>query len=430
MAATISSAGDGVITASAATVATGATVTASVGDWLVVLVAVDNSGTNGAEPITNVVDSDAINSYTERAVINYDPGAASAGATLGIFTCSVTSALSNDTVTCNLSPNGTQAGIQVYRVQPGASEVVSFIACDTTGVTGNATSYTAATISVTSGDIIFGAASIETDDTVTGDTDTTNGSWSTILTRLGDGGADAAAMSCSSQHKTTTGTGNQDWACTTATARDSARTYLVIRSAVPANQTLVCTAPVLTYSAPTLTFKVNANLAATAPIVTLSSPAAVLDAGNTNLVCTAPTIILTASGTVLDPGNTNLVATAPVLTFSATATLGVGAPQTLVCTAPVVTISAPTVVKIAGNTNLVATAPTQTMTAPIAALIAGLATLVATSPTLVFSAPTALLDVVGGAEPPVHRSNRRPIAIGRRNRQTPLSEPPPTLLIY
>jgi hypothetical protein len=41
-------------------------------------------------------------------------------------------------------------------------------------------------------------------------------------------------MSCSSQYKITTGTGDQAWACTTASARDSAATYLVLRSAVAA----------------------------------------------------------------------------------------------------------------------------------------------------------------------------------------------------
>lgn len=234
MAATISDLANGVSAVAAASLATGATVTAAVGDWLVVLVAASNDGSAGASSISGVVDSDAVNTYTQRAIVNYDPGAAGAGATLGVFTCQVTQALSGDTITANFSPNTSEKSIQVYRVQPGASEAISFIACDATGVTGNATSHAAATVAVDSGDIIFGAAAIETDDAVTGDTDSDNGAWSSILTRLADGGADAATMSCSSQYKTTTGTGNQAWACSTVSARDSARTYLVIRSAVPA----------------------------------------------------------------------------------------------------------------------------------------------------------------------------------------------------
>lgn len=230
MAITIAAEGNGTSTATTATQATGATVDAALGDWVVVFVAAANDGTNGASSIASVVDSTGVNVYVQRAIINYDPGAAGAGATLGIYTSLVISALVSGTVTANFSPDTTQKAIQVYKATPGALEVISFVAADTTGVAGNATEHAAATVSVASGDAIFGAAAIETDDTVTGDTDTDNGSWSTILTRLADGGADAATMSCASQYKVATGTGNQTWSCTTATGRDSARTYIVLRS--------------------------------------------------------------------------------------------------------------------------------------------------------------------------------------------------------
>lgn len=216
------------------TCATGATVTASVGDGLVVIAASSNDGSGGAASQTDVVDSDGVNTYTQRALINYDPGAAGAGATLGIYTCVVTNALSGDTITVNHSGNTSEKAVQVYKIVPGASEVISFISADGTGSTGNATTHSAPTAAgVASGDIIFGAAAIETDDAVTGDGDTSNGSWSSILSRLADNGADAATMVCSSQHKTTTGAGDQAWECTTVTGRDSARTYCVMRSAVP-----------------------------------------------------------------------------------------------------------------------------------------------------------------------------------------------------
>lgn len=233
MAATISDLANGTSIVSSATVVTGSTVTASVGDGLVVLVAASNDGSSGAASLTTVVDSDAVNTYTQRALINYDPGAAGAGATLGIYTCVVTNALSGDTITANFSPNTSEKAIQVYKLVPGASEVISFVEADTTGSTGNASTYSAATVSVTSGDIIFGAAAIETDDAITGDTDTDSGSWSAIITRLADNGADASTMSCCSQYKTVSATANQAWACTSSTARDSARTYVIMRSAVP-----------------------------------------------------------------------------------------------------------------------------------------------------------------------------------------------------
>lgn len=230
MAATVSDLANGTSITSNTTVVTGSTVTANVGDFLVVIAASSNDGTNGAASMTTVVDSDGVNVYTQQALINYDPGAAGAGATLGIYTCKVAQALSSDTITVNHSVNTTEKAVQVYKVVPGGNEEVVFVAADTTGSTGNASTYSAAQVSVLNGDIIFGAAAIETDDAVTGDSDSTNGSWSSIITRLADNGADASTMSSCSQYKAVTATGNQDWACTTVTARDSARTYLVIRS--------------------------------------------------------------------------------------------------------------------------------------------------------------------------------------------------------
>ena len=233
MAATISNLANGTSITNDTACATGATVTAAINDWLLVVAASANAGTNGAASQSGVVDSDGVNTYTQRALINYDPGAASAGATLGLYTCQVTSTLSLDTITVNHSVNTPEKAVQVYKIVPGASEVISLVAVDTTGQTGNSTLYGSDAVSVASGDMIFGAAAIETDDAITGDADTTFGSWSTILTRLADNGADASTMTCSSQHKTTTGAGDQTWGCTSSTARDSARTTIVLRSAVP-----------------------------------------------------------------------------------------------------------------------------------------------------------------------------------------------------
>lgn len=228
MALTISSVGSGTGTTAGPTLATGATVTASVGDWLVVFVSCKNQGTSGAASISSVVDSDGSNTYTQRAIINYDPGAAGDGTTLGIFTCAVTSALASDTVTVNFSPDTGIRAVNVYRVQPSGAPI-SFVAVDSTGLTGNATTYAANTVSVTSGHVIFGAASIETDDTITGDSDTTNGSWSTVSTILSDGGADAKAQSIVTQYKVVSSTGNQSWAATTGVARDYATSYVILK---------------------------------------------------------------------------------------------------------------------------------------------------------------------------------------------------------
>lgn len=230
MALTITDAGNGTSTSSSASVATGATVTAVAGDWLLAIVSADNNGTSGASSISSVTDS-AGNTWNLRATINFSPGGVAAdGATLGVYLCEgVTNALSSGTVTANFSPNTTAKAIEVYRVQPGSGEAVQFVACDATGNTGNTATHDAPTVSVNNGDTIFGLASIEQVGMPTGDSDTTDGSWSTLIGRVANvGGVAATSMVNASQYKTVTGTGNQSWACTTAAARDSARTYLIL----------------------------------------------------------------------------------------------------------------------------------------------------------------------------------------------------------
>lgn len=232
MAATISNADGATATVGAATFDSSGGFAANVDDWLGILLSVSNDGTNGASCFTSfqiIVEGDA--TITVRANILYDPGAAGAGANLVLATGAVTTGFSAGKVRANFSPNFSQAAMRVLKIVPGASEAISFVEADATGLTGNTTTYSAATVSVTNLDMIFAAAAIETDDSITGDSDTTNGSWSTVDTVLADGGADASCMCLTYQYKTVTGTGNQDWACTSATARDSARSYMVLRSA-------------------------------------------------------------------------------------------------------------------------------------------------------------------------------------------------------
>jgi hypothetical protein len=234
MSATVSGGGQGTSITADTTLASSANLDAAIGDWVLVEVAASNDGTNGAASgIASIVDSDGVNVYTLRATINYDPGAAGAGATLYFFTCPVTDALTSASVTVTFSVNTSEKAMQVWRIQPGAGEVISLVSVDTTGSTGSATTHSAPTVSVPVGGVIFAAAAIETDDTVTGDSDTTNGAWAGLTTRLADNGADAATMSLCMQGKIVTGAGDQAWACTTVSGRDSARSTLVLKSVVP-----------------------------------------------------------------------------------------------------------------------------------------------------------------------------------------------------
>lgn len=297
MALTISDIGNGTSTTSTASVATGSTVTASVGDWLVAIVAADNNGTNGAASLTDVQDSQS-NTWTQRALINRDPGAAAAGATLGIFTAAITNPLSAGTVTANFSPNTTAKAIQVYRVQPGVGEAVQFVAADATGSSGSTMTHSAATVSVASGNTIFGGAAIQSGTTTntTGDSDTTNGSWSSVIDRNASLGVDTS-MLCASQYKTVSSTGNQSWAVTTSATRQSARSYLVI-------------GPVSTGTSGTASITEADDTVSAAGTVTLKGTASITEASDT--LSSAVTLLIKGTASPAEAGDT-LSSTATLL---------------------------------------------------------------------------------------------------------------------
>lgn len=242
MTATITVVGTGASTSSSASLTGNADLTAAVGDMLYVLVSASNAGTAGANSTTTCVDSGGVNVYTKIASINFTPGGvANDGTTLSIFECPVTSAITNGTLTVSFSPNTPEKVFGTWRVQPGAGEAISRIAIDTTGSTGNTSTMSAPTVSVANGDTIFGIYAAETDDLTTGDTDTTNGNWSAIgsFRLTADGGADASCQQVGSQLKTVNATGDQSYAATPGAARDSARTYVIVRSAAAGGTAIV-----------------------------------------------------------------------------------------------------------------------------------------------------------------------------------------------
>ena len=220
MALTISQVGSNNSTASSATLAV-TSVTAAVGDWLVVMVAADNAGTSGAASLTSVTDS-AGNSYTMTRS-NYDPGSASAGVTFGLFRSKLTATLTGGTVTANFSPNTTAKAMVVYSIAPGANEVVAFDRVGA-GYTGTTKSITAT--AVANGYTIFAGMAVETLAAVTADTDTTNGSWSSQYTAVGNTGTSGTSMRVCGQYKTVTATGDQTF--NTATSGDGAVNWLTL----------------------------------------------------------------------------------------------------------------------------------------------------------------------------------------------------------
>lgn len=204
--------------------------TASVGDWLVVAVAADNAGTNGAASLSTTLTDSASNTYDHRELLNRDPGAANAGVTASLWTAAITSALSSGSITVSFSPNTTAKAAIVYRIQPDANKQIAHVSDNNSGSGSSSTQPSVtANVNVTSGDTLFKCVGYETGtgNMITGDSDTTNGSWSTIYTaQVGTGDT---GMSVSGQYKTVTATGNQDHKTTTSIACDYATVYVILR---------------------------------------------------------------------------------------------------------------------------------------------------------------------------------------------------------
>ena len=209
----------------------------SIGDVMVIAIAAANSGTNGVARTVTIADnaSGTTNVYSQRGPTgNQTAGTASAGASQFWFECPITTALtSTEVVTITFSGNLSEKAASSIRLQPAASESVIYSAVGTASVGAGATTHDAATVSVADTYTIFAAAAIETDDATTGDSDTTNGSWSAAFGGLADSGTDPNAMRLFGQWKTATATGDQAWACTTASGRDSARNYIIYYSGTP-----------------------------------------------------------------------------------------------------------------------------------------------------------------------------------------------------
>jgi hypothetical protein len=187
----------------------------TVGNYLIVRVAADNSGGGGAARSVTVSDPRS-NSWTTETQANRDPGAAEAGTTCSIAWCKVTNAFTNgDDITVTYSGNVTADAVVVE--EWSGIHATSPIAVAETTTTGGSTSLGG--ISRTpgaAGQLLYCAGSIEgpNGDSYTEDSDTTDGSWvSLTATGTSNGTADLNQKTVGA-YKLVTGTTPQTWTAT------------------------------------------------------------------------------------------------------------------------------------------------------------------------------------------------------------------------
>lgn len=191
------------------------------GSMAVLVIAADNSNTSGVAHGTFTVTDTLSNTWTRRLSGLYDPGAANAGVEGAIFTTPMNGGTltTGTTITVTFGVVCVAEAWTLMEVVPTAGSVIGYV----NGAAGAGSATTAPTIttgSITSGNMVIGALFNEqgTGQTVTGDADTTNGSWSAQQTA--EIGSTAAGMTVSSQRKIVTATATQTFNPTLGVSSD------------------------------------------------------------------------------------------------------------------------------------------------------------------------------------------------------------------
>lgn len=208
-----------------------------VGDVLIAIVGLDNNGTNGATSLTSITDPR--NTWTvDQATV--DPGAAAAGATLGIGRCVVTTAYANgDDVTLNMSPSTIAKNMTIHVLRQ--MDVNNLVAVAFTSATGTSTTPSVARTPDNVGQIVIGAVAVEGpgNDAFTPDADTTDGSWMDLHANATNDATATNNITTSAAIKKVTGTSAQTWNPTLGTSRDWVAGAIVLNVAPPPRDRII-----------------------------------------------------------------------------------------------------------------------------------------------------------------------------------------------
>lgn len=198
----------------------------------VLCIALDNSGTAGNTLISPTTASGSDGStWTIRPNSLFDNGAASAGVEVVIYTSNSTSLTTAQSITVTWT--STTPTAKAWTLTEVGKSAGNIIIVRTSNVNIGATTGTptfASDPTVNSGEMIIGMGGAESANTWTGDSDTTNGSWSTQQSNAA--GTGATGMSITTQRKIVTATGTQAYN-PTLTSADVMLAYVILQE-IPA----------------------------------------------------------------------------------------------------------------------------------------------------------------------------------------------------
>ena len=198
--------GNGLATASGTTIAITTTAAIAIGDLVVVRWASDNL--NATTPTATCADGGNTYTVLRQAAVN---ATAAAGVAGGMLASKATVARpTSSTITVTLSGSVAHRCV-IAESFTGVENTTRVAAVGATG-TATAASAGATAAGIVAGDLVLGHIANETRGTITGDTDTTNGSWSTQVThRSATSGSDATCVSVAGQYKIPNAAGAQTY---------------------------------------------------------------------------------------------------------------------------------------------------------------------------------------------------------------------------
>lgn len=335
------------------------------GSTLVFAIAYNNSGTSGADPgVTSVTDSRGNTWGIVLGPVTRSPGNVSGdGLVFRIYTTrqDVGTLSGTDTITVNFQAAVVAKSFNLWEVPAASGYYADYAGGNSNSGAGNPTITTA---SIPVGDLTIGFTGNEygTAQTRTGDSDTTNGSWSSSM--YTEGGSTGSGMNLGSQYKLQTTTGStQTFNPTYATSTDYVHAYVTFHEAAASvsvtpgvvNLATTLFAPVIGAG---LVIPVSSlSLTTYEPTVTVAAAAnpVLAEPTTASLTTTAYAPTVTAGGTQLRTPPAASLATA---TFAPTVTAGGSQLRTPPVAALTLTTYAPTVTAIG----------TQLRTPPAAAL--------------------------------------------------------------
>ncbi len=198
----------------------------------VLCIALDNSGSAGSTLISPTTASGSDGStWTKRPNSLFDNGAASAGVEIVIYTSSSTSLTTAQSITVTWSSTTpTAKAWTLTEVAAATGKIISFRTSDVnTGATTGTPTFSS-NPTVNDGEMIIGAGGAESANTWTGDSDTTNGSWSSQQSNAA--GTGTSGMSITTQRKIVNATGTQTYN-PTLTSADVILAYIILTEVSP-----------------------------------------------------------------------------------------------------------------------------------------------------------------------------------------------------